>query len=70
MSDRQYVRSSSGMWHGFVTWTRVPGATRTVCGRTLRNRETADIADRIPSAGQFCENCGRSIAARTDVEAE
>ena len=72
--DRTYIRTT-GAWHAFVTWTRVPTMVRVLCGRTLSGRTIEDINavlmnDRVPSDGHLCGNCGRLIAAHTDIEGE
>jgi hypothetical protein len=79
--DRTYIRTT-GAWHAFVTWTRVPGRARTLCGRTLAASLDAppdadypfhagyEQNDRVPSGGHLCGNCGRLIAAHTDIEGE
>lgn len=68
MTDRQYIESGTGMVHVYVTWTRLPGAVRTLCGRTLLNRDDGHLWDRIPSDRPFCENCGRRLASQTDAD--
>lgn len=65
--DRTYVRTT-GAWHAFVSWTRVPGTIRVLCGRDLHEVAGEQRADRIPSSGHFCGNCSRLVAAHTDIE--
>ena len=72
--DRTYIRTT-GAWHAFVTWTRVPGRARVLCGRTLVSDRWSSLVgpvfeenDRVPSDGHLCGNCGRLIAAHTDIE--
>ena len=65
--DRTYVRLPDHAWHGFTTWTRVPGTVVTLCGRRLHSDDIEE-SDRVPSSGHLCGNCSRRIAALTDIE--
>jgi hypothetical protein len=74
-ADRTY-------WHivGTRSWhahdpqrTSNAGVLTAICGYTdrLGERQREHIAaDRVPSRGHLCQNCGRSIAARTDIETD
>lgn len=64
--DRTYWRQPGGAWHALDT-TKRSSYPRSVCGRWAQ-RTKPEESDRVPSDGHLCGNCGRVIAARTDIE--
>lgn len=62
-------------WHvpGAKSWHALePGEDGmwlyTACGRSALHKPPTEVADRLPPTGHLCQNCGRIIAARTDIE--
>ncbi len=49
-------------WHAVATPTRVPGRSRTLCGRNAFGTPV----DELP-AGKSCESCLRIVARRADT---
>jgi len=66
--DESYFRAARRSWHALDEDRSDldDGSAVAFCGYTTG--EIVEIEDRIPSEGHLCGRCGRSIAAKADVE--